>query len=88
MTRTLANNLTHRFEDYEPGVRYFSRVFDRYVNLTEIESELDPDQIRLLWQECLGTSQSPNPQIKPARRATAKLMAAHCEYWAIRRTPR
>ena len=91
MNKTMSDNssqVEHKFDDYEPGVRYFSRVFDRYVDLLEIESELDPDQIRMLWQECLATSQSPNPLIKPARRATAKLMAAHCEFWAIRRTPR
>ena len=52
-------------------------MFDRYVDLAEIEQDLDPDQIRMLWQECWALA---SPLRSNGRRATAKLMAAHCEF--------
>ena len=68
---------------YVPGIRFFSKYLDRYVELSEIWG-LDHDCVRQLWTETRLVVDSVNPHIKPARRRTAKLMAAVCEYNATR----
>lgn len=68
---------------YVPGIRFFSKYLDRYVELSEIW-EFDNHHIRQLWTETRLVVDSVNPNIKPARRRTAKLMAAVCEYNATR----
>ena len=64
---------------YQPGIRMYVKPIDRYVELNEIRS-LEPEELKLVWQEVRMIADSYSTAIKPARKATAELFCAMCKY--------
>lgn len=68
-------------DNYVKGIRYFSKVLNRYVELYSIW-DLDQVELNKLWTECRVIGDSWSPNLNPNRKATARLLSAMCEYTA------